>query len=447
MLQHSIRAKFTYNNISLNGKHVKYIYKETISYDKNSSRLEINMKICVIGAGAQGSVIAKILADDPEIDKVVLADINTQLLQRVAKKIDSSKLITERVDASNSDDLAKVMKGADVVVNATLAYFNSIIFRSALKHGVNYVDFAENWPLRENFLENLKASDEWRKAGLTAVKSQGITPGVTNVLARYAADHLDKVEEIHVRSGWRNPSVEDKIVPTWAPGWSVETALLMWTADPIVYEDGEYKTYPPFSGVETHMFPEMGPHTLCWVEHDEVVTLPHFIGKGVKYVDFRESLDVIAGILVNLGFAGTEPIEVKGVKVKPLDVLLKLVKPAIDEIEEMEKASEFQKLSGEEVYSCNAVQVIGEKDGKKVEQYIYLTTSIADMREWLQRYGTTNGWVPIPGAATAKMLATGEIQAKGVIAPECLEPEPFLRKLSEMGMGTFRMITKRQVSE
>jgi saccharopine dehydrogenase-like NADP-dependent oxidoreductase len=182
------------------------------------------------------------------------------------------------------------------------------------------------------------------------------------------------------------------------------------------------------------------------VEHDEVVTLPHFIGKGVKIVDFKESLDIIAGILINLGFAGTEPIEVKGVKVKPLDVLLKLAKPAIDEWEEMEKTPEFHKLSGEEVFSCNAVQVIGEKAGKKVEEYVYLNTSVSDMREWLRRYDTTNGWVPIPAAATAKMLATGEIQAKGVITPECLEPEPFLRRLTEMGMGTFQRITKKQVS-
>jgi len=404
------------------------------------------MKICIIGAGAQGSVIAKILAEDSEIDKVVLADINTQLLQRVAKKIGSSKLSTERVDAGNADDLAKVLKGTDVVINAALTYFNLPIFNSALKHGANYIDLAEDWPLRESFLENLKTSDKWKKAGLTAVKSQGITPGVTNVLARYAADRLDKVEEIHIKSGWRNPE-EGKMVPTWSPGWSVEMALLMWTADPIVYENGEYKTYPPFSGVENHAFPEpMGPRTLALAEHDEAVTLPHFIGKGVKYVDFKESVDIIAGILINIGLAGTEPIEVKGVKVKPLDVLLKLAKPAIEEIEEIEKTFETHKISGEEVYSCNAVQVIGEKAGKKVEEYVYLNTSASDMRKWVRRYDTTNGWVPIPAAATAIMLAKGEIQAKGVISPECLEPEPFMRKLSEMGMGTFQIITKKQVS-
>jgi len=403
------------------------------------------MKVCVIGAGAQGSVIAKILVEESEIEKVVLADINTQLLQRIAKKIDSSKLSTERVDAGNSDDLAKVLKGTDVAVNATLTYFNAPIFHSALKHGANYVDFAEDWPLREKFFENLKTSDKWKKAGLTAVKSQGITPGVTNVLARYGADCLDKVEEIHIKSGWTSPSGE-KMVPTWSPGWSVETALLEWTADSIVYENGEYKRHPPFSGFETHKFPEpMGPQTLCWVEHDEVVTLPYFIGKGVKYVDIKMSPDIIAGILVNIGLAGTGHIEVKGVKVKPLDVIVKLTKPAIEEFEEMEKTPEFHKLSGKEVYSCNAVQVKGEKAGKKVEQYVYLNTLVSDMREWVRRYDTTNGWVPIPGAATAIMLATGEIQAKGVIAPECLEPEPFLRKLTEMGMGAFQTITKKQV--
>ncbi len=221
--------------------------------------------------------------------------------------------------------------------------------------------------------------------------------------------------------------------------------MLEWTTDPIVYENGEYKTYSPFSGVETHTFPEpVGPHTLCWVEHEEIITLPHFIGKGVKYVDIKMAPDIIAGILIKMGLAGTEPIEVKGAKVKPLDVLLKLTKPATEEIEEWEKT--FDKLSREEVYSCNAVQVIGKKAGKKVEEYVYLNTSGADLREWLKRYGTMNGFVPIPAAATAKMLAKGEIQAKGVVTPECLEPEPFLRRLKEMGMGFFQEITRKQVS-
>jgi saccharopine dehydrogenase (NAD+, L-lysine-forming) len=404
------------------------------------------MKICIIGAGAQGSVIAKILTEDSEIDEVALTDINTQLLKRVANKIDNSKLLTERVDASNSDDLAKVLKGVDIAVNATMTQYNLPIFHAALKHGANYIDFAEDWPLREKFLEQLETSDKWKKAGLTAVKHQGITPGVTNILARYAADHLDKVDEIHIKSAWWWPSAEEKIVPIWSPGWSVETALLEWTADPIVYESGEYKTYPPFSGVETHAFPDpMGPQALCWVEHEEIVTLPNFIGKGVKNVDIKMSPDIIAGILINLGLAGTEPIEVRGVIVKPLDVVLRLTKPAIEQIEEIEKSLEIHELNGEEVFSCIAVQVIGEKAGKKVEEYVYLNTSVSDMREWLRRYGTTNGFVPIPVAATAKMLATREIQSMGVIVPECLEPEPFLRKVNEMGMGVFKRITKKRV--
>ena len=401
------------------------------------------MKICIIGAGAQGSVIARILAEDPEIDKVVLTDIDPQLLQRVAKRIDSGKLSTQRVDAGNLDDLAKVLKGADVAVNATLPNYNLPIFHSALKNGANYMDFAEDWPLREKFLEQLETSDKWKKAGLTAVKHQGITPGVTNVLAKYAADQLDKVEEIRIRTAWRDPSEEEELVPTWSPGWSVETAILEWTADPIVYENGEYKTYPPFSGFETHPFPEpLGPATVCWVEHEELVTLPNFIGKGLKYVDIKMSPDIIAGILINIGLAGTDLIEVKGAKVKPLDVLLKLAKPAIEETEERNKAFEDQTAK---LQSCLAVQVKGEKAGKKVEEYVCLNVSESDVREWLQRYGTTNGWVPIPAVATAKMLAKGEIQIKGVIAPECLEPEPFLSKLTEMGMGTFQRITKKQV--
>jgi saccharopine dehydrogenase-like NADP-dependent oxidoreductase len=125
--------------------------------------------------------------------------------------------------------------------------------------------------------------------------------------------------------------------------------------------------------------------------------------------------------------------------------VLRLTKPAIEQIEEIEKSLEIHELNGEEVFSCIAVQVIGEKAGKKVEEYVYLNTSVSDMREWLRRYGTTNGFVPIPVAATAKMLATREIQSMGVIVPECLEPEPFLRKVNEMGIGVFKRITKKRV--
>lgn len=404
------------------------------------------MRTCVIGAGAQGSVIAKILAEASEFDEVVLADINAPLLKRVEKKIGNGKLRTERVDASNPADLAKVLKGANVVVNATLPQFNLHIFHSALKSGANYIDFAEDWPMRKKLLDQLQTSDKWKKAGLTAVKHQGITPGVTNVLARYAADQLDKVDEIHIKSAWWWSTDEAKVVPKWSPGWSVETALLEWAADPIVYENGEYKTYPPFSGLETHEFPApMGAQTVCWVEHEEVVTLPDFIGKGVRYVDIKMSPDIIAGILIDLGLAGTDPIEIRGAKVKPLDVLLALAEPAIDQIEEMEESIELDELSGEDVFSCIAAEVTGEKNGNPVEECVYLNTSISDMREWLRRYDTTNGFVPIPAAATAEMLATGEIQTKGVIVPECLDPGPFLRKLNEMGMGVFERITSKQI--
>ncbi len=405
------------------------------------------MKVCVIGAGAQGSVIAKILAEESEFSEVVLADINVQLLRRVAEKINSSMLQIERVDASKFDDLTRVLNGVDIVVNATLTQYNEYIFHSALKCGANYIDFAEDWPMQEKFSQQLQTSDKWKSAGLTAVKHQGITPGVTNVLARFAADCLDKVNEIHIKSAWWWPTKEEKIIPTWSPGWSVETALLEWAADPIVYENGEYKTYPPFSGIETHAFPApMGPQAVCWVEHEEVVTLPYFIGKGVKYVDIKMSPDIVAGILIKLGLAGTEPIKVGEVKVKPLDVVLRLIKPAIEQIEEMNQSPEIQKLSGRDVFSCIVAQVLGEKAGKKVEEYVYLNTSIADMRVWLRRYGTTNGFVPIPAVATAKMLATGEIRNRGVIVPECLEPEPFLQKLDEMGMGTIERITKKQIA-
>jgi len=156
------------------------------------------MKLLIIGCGEQGSTIARYLVDKADVDEVRLADINLGRADELAETLKSSKFFTRRVDAGNVEEVSGVAEGMNVVVNATLPRFDLPIMEAAIKAGTNYVDMASGPPYVIG--EQLAQDTKWRKAGLTALISTGISPGVTNVLIARAADQLDSVDEILIRS-------------------------------------------------------------------------------------------------------------------------------------------------------------------------------------------------------------------------------------------------------
>jgi len=394
------------------------------------------MKFLVVGVGAQGSTIATQLVKNPDVSEVRLADISLERAKQFANSLKSGKVSMHRVDAGNVDEILKVAKGVDVVINATLPRFNLNIMNVALKSRSHYIDLATNVPVYESIMKELALSDKFKRVGLTAVINQG-GPFVMNVLVRYAADRLDQVDEISLRFGWQSELIAlektEEVVPTWAPFWCPEIALLEWVNEPLIYKNGKLEKVPPFSGIEEYNFPDLGAVTVCWVEYEPVVTLPRFIGKGVRYVDCKIPPDIMAGALIKMGFASDKPINVKGVKVAPRDVLLALTPPAVKVVEEME-AREIPSRP-----ACFLTEVSGEKAGEKIFYTLYLTLN---MREIYKKFGKMNAFIGVPVEVTATMLARGEVKAKGVIPPEGLEPEPFLAKLAAKGITFKEKVTK-----
>jgi len=308
---------------------------------------------------------------------------------------------------------------------------------AALKSGANYVDLAsmEGETLEDAIQKQLAFGDKFKGAGLTAVMCMG-GPFTTNVAVRYAADRLDRVDEIRLRFGWTGDESEE-FIPTWAPIWSPEAALTEWIPPAAIYENGKWKEVPPFSGVEDYPFPEpVGPTTVCFIDYDPTYTLPRFI-KGVKYVDYKITPDRMAGALIKIGLGSDKPIDVKGVKVAPRDVLLAITPPATETFAMI--APEFLR-SEKEFFGCSLAELKGEKAGEKITHTVY---KIFNYNKDFEKWGIVNADVAVPAALTATMLAKGEIKTKGVIPPEGLEPEPFLAKLAEKGWVFQERITKK----
>jgi len=387
------------------------------------------MKALIVGAGAQGSVIAKEFVKSPDVSEVRLSDIDLKRAERIAESLKSEKVIVYSVDANNVGNIMRAGRNVDVIMNATLPQFNLNIMEAALKIGAHYEDMA-SYPS-----EQLALSDKWKEAGLTALIDCGASPGVTNVLAAHAADRLDRVEKIRVLFGSRVIKEAEEYVPVWSP----ETAWAGMAAEPIVYEDGEFKTVLPFTGEGVYAFPDpVGPQTVYWHSHEEPETLPRFIDKGLRFVDFKIGGPELplAKAIVKFGLLDDKPREVKGVKVAPRDIFFSLLPPTLPP-EEMERKRKKGLLG--EWAGCMLVEVHGEKAGEKLTYTLYR----------VMRTGPDEPGIPVIGIAAsifALMLGKGKIQTKGVIPPEALEPDvrqAFLAELAKYGIVFIERVERR----
>jgi saccharopine dehydrogenase-like NADP-dependent oxidoreductase len=392
-------------------------------------------KVLVIGAGGQGAPCASILARDDQFSEIRLGDLNPELARRASEKIGSDKVKPFELDARKKGEIARAADGVDAVINLTLTDLNENILEAALEARIHYVDTACSYEYLVQMTSWTKPSryeQEFKDLGKTALMGCGATPGVTNVLVRYICDQLDEVERINIRCGYARLGETEEIVGPWDPGWSPEIALGDYAEPPMIFEDGRYKRAPIFSRAEKHRFADpIGENLLTSHSHEEPYTLPYYVGKGVREVDFKYPVDPIAGALVKMGFADDKAIDVNGVKVVPRDVLMQLVeRPSSGFLEESEAAI---KKSSDFAWALE-IAVDGIKNGGGLS-YVVSSPATYDTETRLglyNRFGSSHIGVALPAVVGTKMCLAGHADA-GVISSECLEPKRFFQISANMG--------------
>jgi len=392
----------------------------------------MNMKILVVGTGVQGSVIATEMIRSPEVSEVRLSDIDLKKAERLAERLKSEKVRTYRVDANKPDDLLRATKGMDVVMNATVPILNLKIMSAALKSGACYQDLALGSPppFEEALSSELELSHKFKDAGLTALINTGTSPGITNAVAKHAADQLDRVDAIQMR--WFGTVESKEYISLWSP----ETMWFDMKLEPIVYANGELRKVPPFSGEEEYKFPHpIGSQTVVHHHHEDVLTLSRFI-KGVKHVDFKAGGpdNAVAKAMFQLGLLDDIPAKVGGVEVAPVDVLTSLTPPTLSP-EEIEKKIKAGILIDEQEHFVE--EVSGYDNGKEVRFIFYWSSNLHEAQRRIPGSTALSYVTGIPAAIFVKMLGKGEIKTTGVIPPECLkskEIDAFLPQLTEKGI-------------
>jgi len=394
------------------------------------------MRIVIVGAGgAVGGVMADWLSRRDEYDEIVLAGYRRQSLKTIAEKMKGKeKAKIAIVNANNIADMKKTFRGADVVVNSTLPRYFLKIMKASLQVGANYVDMATDLAVindppnqlvkRVPLDLQLEQDKQWKKEDLAAMLCWGMDPGAVNVFTRYAADGMDKVDEIKIRDGDRS-TIEgyDGFCSLWSPDTLIEESSYM---NPLIFSNGHWERRVPFTVSEEFEFPPpVGKMKVWLVDHEETQTLPRFIKKGCKNMSFMLHLDdewvEVAKILRKVGLVDSKPVNARGVKVVPRDVVVACMPSPVD-------PSIMEKVKGK---SCVGSAVFGWKGDKKYMHFIWNTMSHKDC--WRTYKATATGsQVAIPTAIAVTLLAKGKIKEKGVFPPEVLDPKPIMRAFTQM---------------
>lgn len=383
------------------------------------------MKVLQLGVGSVGEVIARTIAREPEISKVVLADIDADRVDEVSGAI-GAKAQRLELDVNDGAGLARALRDVDLVVNALVPRYNLEVMQACLEARTSYLDMATAGPRdivgTADVDEQLALDAQFKQRDLTALLCLGVDPGASDVFARYLYDQLDTVEAFVVLDGDTGVVEGFDVSCCFSP----DTMLEECTLPPTSYDHGKSLHYEPLSRSFEFDFPAPVGRLRVWnTDHEESELIPWYLGdKGLQHADFFIHLDedwvAIVRALRKLGLDSIEPLTFKGATFSPREFVVSRLPKAVD-------------LKGHVRGDvCVGTLAEGTCDGQRVCRYAYQMTSHEEAfaRLGVQGTGYQTG---VPAAAGVMLLARGVISQRGTVVPERLDPESFLAEMSRLG--------------
>ncbi|MFI5006012.1 MAG: saccharopine dehydrogenase family protein [Solirubrobacterales bacterium] len=366
------------------------------------------------GAGAMGRAVVFDLARQGL--RVLVLDRDLGAAQAVTRTYGAGRATAGAVAARDTATLAARLREvrAAVIVNAGPYTFNLAVMAAALEARCHYMDLGG---LFHTTRVQLTHHADFRRHGLLALLGMGSAPGITNVLARAAADPLPHVRAVRVYNGGADFTRYPAPV---AFGFAPATVLDEFTLAPVVFTRGRFRSELPLTGGEDVLF-DVGLQRTHLSLHSEVATLPlSYRPKGIRECFFKIAYDPglieKLKLLIGLGLTDRRP-GLRGVA--PRDMLL-------DCFATLPKAPAFI-----DDRDCMAVVVDGE-DAKGPVSVRYDLTARPQHRPPLSAVARDTGFAP---AIAVGLLLDDRIRERGVLPPEqCVPVEPFLEALAERGM-------------
>lgn len=229
-------------------------------------------KAFVIGAVGRMCIEAtRDLVHTSDFDEFVLADADENQLKQIEAEFKDPRVRVLKIDASDEDTVAEAIKSFDVVVNGLPFDRIEPTVRACLKSRIPSLDLIS--PLR--VVE--KYDRRFQDTGVLYCAGVGMTPGVTDMMARHGVDQCDEVSEIGVYwAAYRPFAISPGLVMTTF--WEMNPA----EQERAYFEHGHYHPQPPMVESKTVEFEApYGKLNVYYVPHPETFTLSRLV-PGIK---------------------------------------------------------------------------------------------------------------------------------------------------------------------
>ncbi|HRE67333.1 MAG TPA: saccharopine dehydrogenase C-terminal domain-containing protein [Cyclobacteriaceae bacterium] len=349
-------------------------------------------KVVVLGAGLVGKAIAIDLSKNFDVTS---ADINEQALAELS----TLGIQTQKADIANASDLQALVKPFDLVVGAVPGFMGFETCRQVIEAGKNMVDISF-FPEDPFLLDDLA-----RKKNVTIITDCGVAPGMGNVMLGYQNKKM-RVTSYECLVGGL-PLVRE---------WPYEYKAVFSPIDVIeeyvrparYVQNGGLVIKEALSDPELVHFDEVG--TLESWNSDGLRSLlktmnhiPDMIEKTLRYPGCIEYLRMLR----ETGLFSKEEIEVKGVRIRPIDLTARLLFP------------KWKLKPGEEEFTVMRIRISGEENGqeKKIQYHLLDRT---DKTTHTLSMARTTGYTC---TAAVHLVMNKLFTRKGISPPEYLGEE------------------------
>ena len=375
------------------------------------------MRMLVLGAGLPGSACAYDLLQNPDVREVRLADLHVDHLPEFLAPYSGERLIPTRLDVRDREATMALLREADAVMSALPYYFNFDVARMAVEAGTHYCDLGGNTDIvfQQKTLHRQAAAK-----GVTVVPDCGLAPGMVNILAQHGIDQLDQVERVRIYVGGLPQEPEPPL--NYQIVYSLEGVLDYYTTLSWVLRNGKRTQVKALSEVEPVEFaPPLGEleafhtagglSTMAFRYEDEIPTMEY---KTLRYPGHAHIMEAIR----ELGLLDLNPVDVKGHKVVPRDLVVAAMAPRLT------------KPRSRDVVALR-VTVEGQKDGER-RRLGWELIDFYDAARGISAMMRTTGYSL---SITGQMQARGEVGPPGVWTPdECMPAEAYMGELRKRGI-------------
>lgn len=369
------------------------------------------MKILVLGAGRMGYGAAYDLAHSPAVEAVSVADVDFHIAQAAADQIGGNKITPHQLDVNDYNAAVKLMIGHDAAISCVTYFYNAQLAHAAIEAKVNFCDLGGN---NDVVAAELALDEQAKSADINIIPDCGLAPGMVSVLAAHGAARFDSLDSLRIRVGGLpqhpKPPLNYQMV------FSVEGLINEYIEPARVIRNGDISTVDSMTEIEALDFPPFG-ELEAFQTSGGTSTLPDtFFGrikdldyKTIRYPGHCEKFK----LLLDLGLASSEAIDVDGAMVKPRRVLGEML---------------YQHLpSGEPDLVLIRLEFCGVID--LIQQT--LRFDIIDRYDDKTGLSAMMRTTAFPASIIAQMMAAGETTRKGAVPQElCIPTEKFVQELA-----------------